>query len=737
MASLGSLVVSLGLNAVEFTTGLTKSEYEAKRFAKQFDQAVAKGVRAATDAMVAFGAAAAAAYVAIDQLAKQAGNFKDLEEKTGASAEALASFAISAEVAGVSVDDIAGGMNKLTKGLVSVEDETKDAGAALTALGIPIDDFKKLDPAAQVREVAKALAGFEDGASKTAVAMALFGKAGASLLPFLKELAGEGDRQIKLTQQQIETADRYADAQARARAEFKQTLQVLATEALPVITDVITVAKELARSFFDIQTEGNKFDASKVRGYFEDAVFAMSRVVDIGDSVIRIFEIIAIAAAAKSQAMADAWKLNFKGIQIIAETARKEIDAVLMKPLLSERMATRFAQRATEDAVRAREDRGFTPSRRRLDFSGKEGKEKADKISEAERFLESLQKQIDKTLELTVVQEAQQAMDKGMKGLTPELRERILATAALIDQYKELDKWLTESKKLWEEENRVIQEKIKKQEQVTEAAFREAQSIADGNDKLRDEIAIILGGDNARKALEQERIANAIAVKEEAMALAQLDPLRQSEAAALQSQIDLLKERAELLTGKSLAEQMKKEADEIQSVKDLLSDALTQPLEDFVNGTKSAKDAFNSFIKNIEQALVRIAARNLADVLFGGKTSSGPDIGSIFKWIMSLFGSASGAGGGVAGIGGFSGGGFGEHFAAGTAFAPGGMAWVGEGGPELMFVPRGARIMNARDSASGRGMVFNVNVMPGADTRSARQIGGTLRDVVVRSLKDR
>jgi phage-related protein len=34
-----------------------------------------------------------------------------------------------------------------------------------------------------------------------------------------------------------------------------------------------------------------------------------------------------------------------------------------------------------------------------------------------------------------------------------------------------------------------------------------------------------------------------------------------------------------------------------------------------------------------------------------------------------------------------------KNFASGTDYAPGGMAWVGEQGPELMYVPRGARIV--------------------------------------------
>ena len=131
--SLGALVVSLGLDAAEFTSGLSKSEYQAKQFAQQMDSAVAAGVIKAELALRAAGAAAEYAFSAFKTLTTGAGDFADLSDKTGASAESLASLAVSAATAGVSMEDVAGSINKLTKNLVGVDDESKAAGAALAA----------------------------------------------------------------------------------------------------------------------------------------------------------------------------------------------------------------------------------------------------------------------------------------------------------------------------------------------------------------------------------------------------------------------------------------------------------------------------------------------------------------------------------------------------------------------------------------------------------------------------
>lgn len=140
-----------------------------------------------------------AAAVAFDHLAKSAGDFQDMAEKTGDTAENIASLAVAAKVGGVQMETVVGAANKLTKGLTGVDDESKAAGAAIAALGLNLAEFKQLKPADQMEAVAKALDGFQDGAGKSAVAMALFGKSGAEMMPFLKELSGETGRQNILT----------------------------------------------------------------------------------------------------------------------------------------------------------------------------------------------------------------------------------------------------------------------------------------------------------------------------------------------------------------------------------------------------------------------------------------------------------------------------------------------------------------------------------------------------------
>lgn len=188
-----------------------------------------------------------AATVALDGLIKKAGDFQDMAEKTGDTAENIASLALAAGTAGVQMETIVSASNKLTKGLTGVDDETKDAGAAIKALGLDLEQFKSLKASDQLEAVAKALDGFEDGAQKSAVAMALFGKSGADLIPFLKTLSEEGGRQTILTEKQIQLADEYADKQARLASEIGLHAQAIATEAAPIMTEFMQTIADLAR----------------------------------------------------------------------------------------------------------------------------------------------------------------------------------------------------------------------------------------------------------------------------------------------------------------------------------------------------------------------------------------------------------------------------------------------------------------------------------------------------------
>lgn len=719
--TLGSLVVRLGLDAAEFTTGLTASEREARRFAQRIDAVIKAAVNVTTIALASMTTAATAAFTAVDQLAKQAGEFQDLAEMTGASAEGLASFAVAAGVAGTGMETIAAASVKLTANMTEVNDESKAAGAALTALGIPIKDFKALAPEAQIEEVARALASFEDGAGKTAVAVALFGKAGAQLLPFLKELAAEGGRQVILTQEQIELADAYADAQAKAATQLRLYAQAAATQAVPAINAVTNAAKEFIGEIIGIDNETKKLrDNDAVRQFAETTVLAFARVIDAGDGVIRIFQGTGLAIGAGLAAKGEAMRGNFEGARAVVREFQADLDKLINRQLFSAKVEQQIASNRRTDQLRAQEDRGFRPQGRPLNFAGAVARPQAgtDAASEAQRYLDNLQKQIDRTSELTAVEQARNEILGGLKGLTPEIERQILALAAQIDAYKELDKWLKESGKAFDDQVRQQRELNEAQAQATRSALDRGRAAQDNNDRLRDEIAIILGGERAQKALAKAYAESAVAEAEKDRMVRASLGASEAELKAIDATIEALREYRELLDGRDLAEQLARDAQALQDVKNMFSDTFADAFADFITGTKTAKEAFADFAGSILRQISRIAAQNIANAIFGGNNSAGPDIFGMFAKIgASFFG-----GGGY--TGGFSGGGFGEHFAMGGV-SSGGMALVGERGPELVDLPAGARVYNnseTRGMLGGQIVTLNFSVQGPVNRATEYQI---------------
>lgn len=242
--SLGTLTLDLVARIGGFEQGMDKAAKTSEKRLKQIE-ATAKKIGAGIG--IAFTAAAAGLVAFVSSQSKAIAGYQDIAEKIGDTAEAVASLKAASDVSETSLDDVATASIKLTAALSKTDDEAKGVGKALGAIGISIEDFKKLSPVDQIDQIARALAGFEDGASKTAVAVALFGKSGAQLLPFLNDLADGAERQVTVTQDQIDAANELQETLAGLRGEFGTVQQKLAGEIIPVVLDVVRVFSDLIR----------------------------------------------------------------------------------------------------------------------------------------------------------------------------------------------------------------------------------------------------------------------------------------------------------------------------------------------------------------------------------------------------------------------------------------------------------------------------------------------------------
>ena len=319
MSFLGRLVVYLEGNIANFESAMGRAEYLANQSSKKIEASI----KAADAALIGFAseatrqgiqAIAASMEAAYNNTVKLAASLDDMAEKTGGSVEQLSAFVNVAKVGGHDVGALEVGLTKLAKGMAGADDETKGAGKALEFLGV-----KAKDSAGNLRatdevmaDVAKALSTYADGAGKTAIAQEMFGKSGAQLLPFLKDMAEMGGQVGRITAEQAARAEEYEKALNRLALAKQQVTQAVVLEMLPAITAVVEV---LYKTHQQSQAASGSLTSlaqnGSVRGWAEETALALAQFVDyvkltaasitaIGESVKVVFADMKVAAVALS-----------------------------------------------------------------------------------------------------------------------------------------------------------------------------------------------------------------------------------------------------------------------------------------------------------------------------------------------------------------------------------------------------------------------------------------------------
>lgn len=178
---IGALRVVLGADTAALDKGLKDSGGKLQVFAD-----VAKASMAV--AVAAVGAAAIAIGSSIKTAIDNADKVNKLSQSTGTTTEEFSKLSYAAQLADVSQESLGKSLGKLSKAMVSAaSDAAGPAGLAFQALGINVKnaDGSLKDSSSVISEVAGKFEGYQDGAAKSALAIALFGKTGAEMIPVL------------------------------------------------------------------------------------------------------------------------------------------------------------------------------------------------------------------------------------------------------------------------------------------------------------------------------------------------------------------------------------------------------------------------------------------------------------------------------------------------------------------------------------------------------------------------
>lgn len=238
----------LELTAVDSVTQVIKGvQGSVQSLQRVYGQlAAAMGISLGAGAFVAF----------IDSGISAMASLRRLSDQTGATVESLSALRSVAKLSGTDMEQVALGAAKLSKAMLEVAQTGAGKSAtAFKALGVEVlGSTGQLRASDQVmQEVAQKLFEMENGTQRVAYAQLLFGKSGATLLPFLRELAEAGVLNATVTSEQADAAKRWEDNLVRLKASTTALKISLASELLPslnAMAEAMLLAKRNGEGFF-------------------------------------------------------------------------------------------------------------------------------------------------------------------------------------------------------------------------------------------------------------------------------------------------------------------------------------------------------------------------------------------------------------------------------------------------------------------------------------------------------
>lgn len=194
MATIGTLLAELHAETASFRQDLGKATQHLQSFEGKTNRILAGMERRWKQfGTILAGSLSIGAITAFARSAIETGDeFAKLSERTGVSVEKLSEFSYGAKLAGVATQEMATGLQKLAQNMAeAASNRGSQAAEVFRSLGISATDAngRLKDTSKVFEELSTKFAGAADGANKVAIARALLGKTGDSLIPMMNKLS--------------------------------------------------------------------------------------------------------------------------------------------------------------------------------------------------------------------------------------------------------------------------------------------------------------------------------------------------------------------------------------------------------------------------------------------------------------------------------------------------------------------------------------------------------------------
>lgn len=181
VASLGSLVFELAASTAKLSSDLGR----AVAIAENKSAAIAKVFKGAF-AGLSFTFIAHQLIASFEAAAQFGEEIKKAAYKAGIGTAAIQELSYGAKHLGIDLDELSKGLKFMQVNLSKAGSGADEPLTALRALGLTIQELQKLEPDKQFEVIADAISKLQDPADRARAAVALFGKAGANLLPLFE-----------------------------------------------------------------------------------------------------------------------------------------------------------------------------------------------------------------------------------------------------------------------------------------------------------------------------------------------------------------------------------------------------------------------------------------------------------------------------------------------------------------------------------------------------------------------
>jgi hypothetical protein len=631
----------------------------------------------------------------------------DLSKRTGVAATTIGGIGFAAQQAGGDLEGAAAAFKAFNKTISEAIGGNQEAVDNFQKLGITLKDLKTLSPDQLLIKAADAFSQFADGAEKAAGAQVFFGKGAASVAGLLDEGGAALRRNIDyykqysgVTEDLVRASDQFNDTLTKLKVQTSGLGNAMAQILLKPMQEVADYLLRAAENGDQFKTVAEALTApvialGKAMVVASFGIKALGDFADFADFAgDRLLRFDFKGAGELGKKWADQQRASFAELNDLLDRMNGKVAS----------SRSGFGGAGTDGGVRGPGGKLRTPNFTGKTSGGKGIDEFGNQLERVKKLTAEAGAELDamfsgEKLNAAAKALAQLSQDKSFQKLPEQQRKEIESWYARYDALLkniEAEKALDQARE--EQQKKADEERKKRADDILQFG-KSVEGYKLQNDTMQRELAIVGQSVEAHQRLSEviafeamEREANRLGITSE------LEDLRK----AMQERLRLIDEYAAKV----------KEINNTEAIRAIFADNFVDQLTQVVEGTKSVSDAFKAMAKNIAAAINEIAAKNIAKAIFGDKGSGGGFFDDIFKSIGSFL----------------------PAFAGGTSFAPGGMSLVGERGPEIVNLPRGASV-TPNNRLGGNVVSINVNVPAGTNSASADRIALVTGQAVQRALR--